>query len=53
VNPEGMRPPERPIHRGKGKVYLCLSNEHYAMKTYGGVDVYSYNLTSALAGDKW
>jgi hypothetical protein len=27
---------------------------HYAMKAYGGVDVYIHNfLTSALAGDEW
>jgi hypothetical protein len=26
---------------------------HYAMKVYGGVDVYTHILTSALAGGEW
>jgi hypothetical protein len=40
------------IHK-KVKLSLCLI-KHYAMKAYGGVDVYIHNLlTSALVGGEW
>jgi hypothetical protein len=36
------------------KLSLCLTNNHYAMKTYGGGDVQIHVfLTSALVGGEW
>jgi hypothetical protein len=38
----------------KVKLALCLTVEHYTMKTYGGVNVYTHVFfTSALVGGEW
>jgi hypothetical protein len=40
------------LRASTGKTLLYLNNKHYAMQTYGGVEVYTH-VFSALVGGEW